>query len=462
MLTEAMVGDAIGRAMRGERLPPAALAELQERKWRELVRHAAARSPFYRKLYESVDVEHVALSALPPVTKPQIQAAFDEVVTDPRLRLAGVQAYCQTGADATSWYLDGFAVMMSSGTSGQRGYYVMDGPAMADAIAQGFRQSSRSPAAGGAPGPQRIAAVMLIEACDAAGLLMRLIPESLGPKKLIDLRQDFSRVVDELNDFQPTLLSSFPYMLRMLGAAAEEGRLRIRPTRITSSGDVLTDSDRAFIRRALGIDPHDYYCSTEAPYIAWECDTHDGLHVNADYVIIESADAQGRPAPPGSLGDKLFMTNLSNRAMPLVRYEMSDQVEFLSGPCRCGCLLPRIRKVAGRVEHILSLPAVGGGSAALIPEHIDDFVGGLGGLANYQVIQEDVARLTVNFIPQAGADAEQVQAAVRAGLERCFGRYGVAPGVALDFRRVERLEPIRPGSTKVCHYWNRAATPGRT
>ena len=32
--------------------------------------------------------------------------------------------------------------MMSSGTSGQRGHYLMDGPALADAIAQGFRQSN--------------------------------------------------------------------------------------------------------------------------------------------------------------------------------------------------------------------------------------------------------------------------------------------------------------------------------
>ena len=456
MLTQALVNAAIGRAMQGERLPPAALAELQERKWRELARYAAEHSPFYRELYRPLDLDRVVLADLPPVTKTRIQAAFDEVVTDPRVRLEGVRAFCRTPPGGEPWHMGAFAVMMSSGTSGQRGHYLMDGPALADAIAQGFRQSNRA-APGPAPEPQRIAAVMLVEPFDAAGLLMRLIPESLGPKELIDIRQDFAAVVEQLNDFQPTLLSSFPYVLRMLSAAAEDGRLRIRPRRITSSGDVLTASDRAGVRRALGVDPHDYYCSTEAPYIAWECDAHDGLHVNADYVLVESVDAQGRPTPPGRLGDKLLLTNLSNRLMPLIRYEMSDQVAFLDGPCRCGCLLPRIRKVAGRVEHILSLPAAAGGRAALIPEHIDEYVGGLDGLANYQVIQEGPARLTVNCIPQAGVDAARVEAAIRAGLDACFRRYGVAPGLSLDFRRVERLEPIRPGSNKVCHYWNRSA-----
>ena len=119
----------------------------------------------------------------------------------------------------------------------------------------------------------------------------------------------------------------------MLSAASEDGRLRIRPERITSSGDVLTASDPRLHRPGVGeVDPHDYYCSTEAPYIAWECDAHDGLHINADYVLVESVDTGGRPVPPETLGGKLLLTNLSNRIMPLLRYEMSDQVEFLDGP----------------------------------------------------------------------------------------------------------------------------------
>ena len=49
MLTQALVTEAIGGALQSERLLPSALAELQERKWHELARYAAARSPFYRK-----------------------------------------------------------------------------------------------------------------------------------------------------------------------------------------------------------------------------------------------------------------------------------------------------------------------------------------------------------------------------------------------------------------------------
>ena len=46
--------------------------------------------------------------------------------------------------------------------------------------------------------------------------------------------------------------------------------------------------------------------------------------------------------------------------------------------------------------------------------------------------------------------------AVRDALTRCFRHYGVVPTIDLDLRRVDALEPIRPGSNKVCQYWNRA------
>jgi phenylacetate-CoA ligase len=457
MLTHELVGKAMAQAMATERMSSAGLAELQERKLRGLLRHAVDHSPFYARLYAGLDVERIALAYLPTVNKRLLQDNFDEVVTDRRLTRDGVRAFCAQPPSGPPWHLGEFAVLMSSGTSGERGHFVIDGPALADAIAAGFRQSNRGVDPRKPPEQQRIAAVMLIEPFDAAGMLMRLIPESVGPKLLVDIRQDFARVCRQLNEFQPTLLSSFPYMLRMLSEAADDGRLSIRPGRITSSGDVLTASDRACVRRSLGCEPYDYYCSTEVPYIAWEGDDHDGLYVNADYCVVESVDAAHRPVAPGRLGDKLLLTNLSNRAMPLIRYEMSDQVEYLPAGGGLAGPLPRIRTVAGRVEHTLQLPGAAG-RVPLVPEHIDEYVGGLEGLVNYQVIQEEAARLTVNYIVRPPADAITVGQTIRIGLLRCFDRYGVTPDVRIDLHAVEQLEPVRPGSTKVCHYWNRSSS----
>lgn len=460
MLSHELVGAAMQRAMDLRRLHGPALAELQQEKLRGLLLHAVENSPFYADLYRGLDLQQVKLEDLPAVDKPRIQHNFDRVVTDRRLKFAEVENFCETGnPDKRPWFKDAFAVMLSSGTSGNRGYFAMDGPALADAIAMGYRQSNparaaRPPAEKDKPPPQhRIAAVMLIEPFDSAGTLMRLIPESLGPKRLIDNRQTFAEVCGQLNEFQPTLLSSFPYTLRMLSQAKLDGRLTVSPTRILSSGDVLTASDRAAIAEAFGIEPINYYCCTEATYLAWECDVHQGLHVNADYVIVESVDENNRPVPAGRLGAKILITNLSNRVMPLIRYEIADQVEYMDEPCPCGFPLPRIRTVAGRVEHILQLPAASEGKVALIPEQIDDFVGELPLM--YQIIQEPTNRLTVNYIPKGPAGPDLPERVTDA-LAACFARYGVDASIPIDLHAVEKFEPLRAGTNKVCLYWNRS------
>src|SRR5690242_14158542 len=95
MLTQALVADAMRQAMQGERLPPAGLAALQERKLRDLLRLAAERSPLHPRLYQGIDLERAALTDLPPITKEQVQSHFDEVVTDRRLNLEGVRQFCR-------------------------------------------------------------------------------------------------------------------------------------------------------------------------------------------------------------------------------------------------------------------------------------------------------------------------------------------------------------------------------
>jgi phenylacetate-coenzyme A ligase PaaK-like adenylate-forming protein len=454
MLTQSLIADAIRQAQQAERLSPEAFADLQKRKFRDLLRTAVAGSPFYARLYAGIDPEPAQLAELPTITKELVQRHFDEVVTDRRLRFDEVQRFCRAATPGgPPFYLDEFVLLQSSGTTGLRGCYVWDGPALADAIAVGYRQSNRRR---GAAGEHRLAAILQVDPTDAASVLMGLIPASVGAKRLLDIRQEFSAIVEELNAFQPTLLAAYPYMLWLLTEAARDGRLHIRPERITSSADVLTAGDRAAVRSAFGIEPFDYYCSTEVPYLAWECDAHDGLHVNADYVLLESVDADNRPVPPGTRGEKILVTNLSNRVMPLVRYEMSDQVEYATAPCPCGCRLPRLRTVAGRVEHLLILPGAGGTPVRIIEEYVDDLVGRLGGVAKYQAIQESAERLVVNVIVRAGWSWNDVRRAVLDGLDCCFRKYGVdAARVEVDLRRVEQLEPVTPGSRKVCRFWNR-------
>ena len=85
------------------------------------------------------------------------------------------------------------------------------------------------------------------------------------------------------------------------------------------------------------------YGSTETKEIAWECPARVGYHINADWLLVETLPADGRPS-----ASRIIVTSLYNRAMPLIRYELGDTGQLLDGTCSCGRGLPLMRPTWGR------------------------------------------------------------------------------------------------------------------
>jgi hypothetical protein len=78
---------------RAEREGASGLARRQERRLSALLAHARTESPFYRHLYRGLPADGVELRDLPPVTKPELMAAFDDWVTDPGITRAELEAF---------------------------------------------------------------------------------------------------------------------------------------------------------------------------------------------------------------------------------------------------------------------------------------------------------------------------------------------------------------------------------
>ena len=53
---------------------------------------------------------------------------------------------------------------------------------------------------------------------------------------------------------------------------------------------------------------------------------------------------------PGERSAKVYLTNLYNRALPLIRYEITDEVTVMSEPCPCRCAMPCVADIQGRLD----------------------------------------------------------------------------------------------------------------
>ena len=107
------------------------LRDLQRQRVRSLLAHAAARSPFHARRLRGIDIDRIEpddLRALPVMTKTEMMASFDEVVTDRRVTLAAVDAHLAASTHAPSLLFDEYVCLASGGSSGQRGVFVQTVP----------------------------------------------------------------------------------------------------------------------------------------------------------------------------------------------------------------------------------------------------------------------------------------------------------------------------------------------
>jgi phenylacetate-CoA ligase len=428
------------------RAGPVGLSRRRDARLQALVRHARTSSPFYRHLYRGLPPGPVALQDLPPVSKPQLMASFDDWVTDPRITLQDVQHFLADPARVGQPYLGCFACT-TSGTTGHPGILLHDGQATAVYQAMTLRLDLAWLGAAEwvelARKGMRWAGVVGTGAHYGGVGWMEWERRRSRVRRhcyrAFSVQQPLRDLTAALQEFDPAILTGYPSALLQLAAEQQAGRLRLRPTVVQLAGESTSPEQRARIAAALGGALHDTYACSE--FLGMTLDCREGwLHAMGDWVILEPVDAEMRPVPPGRFSSTVLLTNLANRVQPIIRYDLGDSVLTRPDPCPCGSPMPAIR-VAGRQDDILQLDAADGRVVEVLPLAIGSVLDQTPGLRRSQLRQVGRASLVVRLEPDPGADAEQVWQDTRARLGQYLAELGL-PGVDI-LRAAEAPEPER-------------------
>ena len=87
------------------------------------------------------------------------------------------------------------------------------------------------------------------------------------------------------------------------------------------------------------------------------CGHGPGLHLSDDLLIVEPVDSDGRRVPPGERSAKIYVTNLYNPVLPLIRYEITDEVTPLFDLCPCGSAHRLVADIHGRLDDAFRYPS---------------------------------------------------------------------------------------------------------
>ncbi|MFI8308353.1 phenylacetate--CoA ligase family protein [Streptomyces sp. NPDC085927] len=164
------------------------------------------------------------------------------------------------------------------------------------------------------------------------------------------LAMPYTRVIRALHDLGVTLTWSIPTEPLMWAAAAREAGYRpgedfphLRA--LFLGGEPLTPARRKRISSTWKVPVVEEYGSTETGSLAGEC-PEGRMHLWADRLLCEVYSPRtGRLSPEGR--GQFVVTPLFREAMPLLRYNLEDDVEISYEACGCGWHLPTIR-VLGR------------------------------------------------------------------------------------------------------------------
>lgn len=233
----------------------------------------------------------------------------------------------------------------------------------------------------------------------------------------------------------PSLLWGHAHGLYLLATFLEkEGINTIKPKGMFSAGMVLHDFERKKVEDVFHCKLQDRYGTEELGLIATECKEQQGLHINTDCHYVEFIANDGKPVSPGERGF-IIVTDMTNMAMPFIRYKLEDVCIPSAKQCTCGRTQPLIERIEGRVADFLITPEGMLVSGISLTDH---FAGHIPGVAEIQIVQQESDLLILNIVKghEFGPDSDK---AVERLVKEFFG-----PRMQY---RYEFLEHIPQGST---------------
>lgn len=419
---------------RGDRLSREELVRVQEHRRKALVRHARAHSPFYRDLYADLP-DDAALADLPVVTKPQMMAEFDRVLTDRRVTMARIEEFT-ADLDHVGHKINGrYLVFKTSGSTGNPAVVLYDSAmiGVSSAVAALRTFAKRDDLKAFLRHGKRTAGVFADRgfylACGMSRYLQLRMPGKQS-KITVDVNAPEEEIVRQLNEFGPAMLSGYPSNLALL---AEDEGLTIRPDVVITGGELLTDAVRRKLTEKFGCTVQTHYSCTEGGEIACEC-AEEHLHINEDWVILEPVDRDNRPVGFGVQSDKVLITNLANRIQPFIRYELTDRVIVHDEPCRCG-RNTRWLEIEGRTDDTVLLP--NGGKIA--PMSLYKILEEVRAICRFQLTQTAPDRFEVRLVSEC---PEEAFAEAERALTAFFAEKGCPEAVITLSGDAPRPDPV--------------------
>ena len=333
-----------------ETMPRERLAEIELKRFRELLRWAKDQSPFYRRKLHGIEPEDIRsmedVAKVPMTEKDELRAAqegkepylYGDLLAVPPERLSvfhqtsgttGKPVYIPDTYESWQWVVEVWCYIL---------------------YAAGFRPLDR---------------VFMPFAYNVyiAFWQGHYAAEKLGCEVVPGGALDTKGRIQKMKETKATALMNTPtYGLHMAEVVKEMGidpRRDLNVKRMICAGEPMPEPTRLRLEEEWGADVYDHIGGTEPGGWAGMCSQKRGMHVIEPHFLLEMVDLEtmSKPIPFGRKGVAVI-TTLCRRCIPLIRFNLKDMMLVMDEPCPCGRTSIRVDQVGGRVDDLRKIRGV--------------------------------------------------------------------------------------------------------
>ena len=251
--------------------------------------------------------------------------------------------------------------------------------------------------------------------------------------------QSMDRFLKQAGRFRIRFLHGYSQAICLLAHHAENTtNLLPHLKAITVTAEPISSDQKKMVEQVFKCPVYVLYGTREFGIAAGEAPGLTGMHINPLSTLIEFLGPNGTPTEPGTPG-QIIVTDLLNRAQPMIRYRIGDVGIPMEPNGPGGCGLPRMEIQAGRETDLVITPDgnfVCGAALTLITAN---------GISKLQYIQTQKDSVTIRYVKNDSYCLETLAELRR----QILGVLG--PKVQLEFCETDDIPTLSSGKYQYVH-----------
>jgi phenylacetate-CoA ligase len=242
-------------------------------------------------------------------------------------------------------------------------------------------------------------------------------------------------ILSIINKFKPDHIKGYLSSIILIADYINKNKITLEyiPKAVSTTSETLYPFQRQSIEIAFQCPVYDQYGCTEINSISFECNYHQGMHINQEHVILEVFnDLKNSYTKNGSL----ILTDLDCMLMPLIRYKNGDSATLSDEKCSCGIKHPLIKSIDGREAVTICLKDGSEVHGVFFTDLLYELPGNNFDIDKFQIYQNSPGVIEFRYESRAALDKSSFQ-----NLDQAFKRYFSN----IKYKRYDFIPPEKSG-----------------